>query len=386
MDWSRLFQWFAGGNTPYMRLSDCMAGDTFWMVFTVSLDICVALGYGLIALHWWRNCRALPPTPARSALNNMRNIFLFCGICGYAFIPIKMVWPAWRLYDFFMLVLVYFTWEYAWSARDLKVIYSELGRTNKLAEDLERTREESRQKSLFLNSISHDLRTPLNGVVLQTTLARLSLRQGDTAAATATLEEIEGSIRATSDLLDRLLEYARLNAGEERNEFSIFRLDSFVEQIFRTYRAAASAKGLALVSRIPAGVQLRTDPVKLERILNNLVHNAIKFTHEGSVTVEVQLAHNSAELHVRDTGVGISREHQQQLFREFFQVHNAERDRTKGFGLGLAISRRLALQLGGDLTVDSAPGEGTRFSILLPGATEFEPEPSPALAAKLATS
>jgi signal transduction histidine kinase len=370
MDFSSFFQWFAGGDRPYMRLVDCMSGDTFWIALTVGLDIAVAMGYGLIAMHWWQNCKTMPATPARGALNNMRNIFVFCGICGYAFIPIKMLWPAWRLYDLFMLVLVYFTWQYAWSARDLKVIYSELGRSSKLAEDLEKSREESRQKSVFLNSISHDLRTPLNGLVLQTNLARLALKGGDGEMVGTSLNEIEESVRATSDLLDRLLEYARLNAGEERNELSVFRLEALVTQIFRTYHAAANAKGLALISRVPSHVHLKTDPVKLERVLNNLVHNAIKFTPKGSITVEVELAHNSAELHVTDTGVGISGEDQKRLFKEFFQAHNHERDRTKGFGLGLAISRRLSLQLGGDLTVESAPGEGTRFSVLLPGATE----------------
>jgi signal transduction histidine kinase len=372
MDLHRLFNWFSGGPSQYMRLSDCMNGDTFWITLTVGLDLAVALGYLLIALHWWRNCRTMPETPARAALNNMRNIFLFCGICGYAFIPIKMVWPAWRLYDLFMLVLVYFTWNYAWSARDLKVIYSELGRSNKLAEDLERSREESRQKSIFLNSISHDLRTPLNGLMLQANLAKLGLQRGETALVSGALQEIEGSVRATSDLLDRLLEYARLNATEERNAPSLFKLDLLVGQIFRTYHAAASAKGVDLVSRVPADVVLNTDPVKLERILNNLVHNAIKFTPRGSVAVDVELATNSAEIHVTDTGVGIAPDDQKKLFSEFFQAQNHERDRTKGFGLGLAIARRLALQLGGDLTAESAVGRGTRFSVLLPGAATAE--------------
>jgi len=386
MDLTHLFQWFAGGDSPYMRLSQCMSGDVFWIVLTIGLDIAVAAGYLLIALHWWQNCKSMPATPARAALNNMRNIFLFCGICGYAFIPIKMVWPAWRLYDLFMLVLVYFTWQYAWSARDLKVIYSELGRSNKLAEDLERTREESRQKSIFLNSISHDLRTPLNGLVLQTNLARLALQGGDPGTVASSLDEIEGSVRSTSELLDRLLEYARLNAGEDRNHISLVKLEVLVQQIFRTYQAAANAKGLSMVSRVPPGTVVRTDALKLERILNNLVHNAIKFTSAGTVTVDVELSANAAEIHVIDTGVGIAAEDQKSLFREFFQANNAERDRAKGFGLGLAIARRLSLQLSGDLTVESVVGKGTRFSIMLPGATDVAPAAAAQGAGQLATA
>src|SRR3954469_2190319 len=102
-----------------------MKGDVLWISITIALDLAVAAGYGLIALHWSKNARSLPAIPAKSALANMRHIFAFCGICGYVFIPIKMFWPAWRLYDMFLVVLVYFTWKYAWNARDLKVIYSE---------------------------------------------------------------------------------------------------------------------------------------------------------------------------------------------------------------------------------------------------------------------
>src|SRR5262245_32080762 len=117
--------WFTGGSeNPYMRLYHCMAHDWLWIWITVALDLAVAAGYGVIAVHWWKNQRHLPPIPAKRALNTLRNIFIFCGICGYLFIPIKMLWPAWRLYDLFMAVLVYFTWKYAWSARALKVVYS----------------------------------------------------------------------------------------------------------------------------------------------------------------------------------------------------------------------------------------------------------------------
>jgi hypothetical protein len=141
MNWFRgLLDWFAGDGL-YMRLTHCMGHDYPWIATTVLLDLAVATGYGLIAWHWWTNQKHLPDgAPAKKALGNMRNIFLFCGICGYAFIPIKMVWPAWRLYDVFMAALVYFTWKYAWSAKDLKVVYRELGRSSRLEADLEASR------------------------------------------------------------------------------------------------------------------------------------------------------------------------------------------------------------------------------------------------------
>jgi hypothetical protein len=92
------FLWFSGGAaSQYHSLSHCMRGDTFWIAITVVLDLTVAAGYLVIAFHWNKNEKLLPKSPARTALRHMRNIFVFCGLCGYIFIPIKMFWPAWRL-------------------------------------------------------------------------------------------------------------------------------------------------------------------------------------------------------------------------------------------------------------------------------------------------
>src|SRR4051812_21223252 len=208
---SSLLDWFAGNGT-YHTLYHCMNGDTPWVVLTVALDFAVAVGYVLIAMHWARNQRHLPPIPAKRALANLRNIFVFCGLCGYIFIPVKMIWPAWRLYDMFMLALVYFTWRYAWGARDLKVLYAELGRSTRLEADLERSRQESAERSFFLNAVSHDLRTPLNGLVLQTDLAEMSVAGGDIESARKALWEIKASAQAASHMLDGLLDFAHLGA------------------------------------------------------------------------------------------------------------------------------------------------------------------------------
>ena len=114
MTLNQALAWFTGGTRhPYMTLVHCMSHDTFWIALTVTLDLLVAAGYVVIARHWWRNQRLIPPSPAKAALGSMKNIFILCGICGYLFIPVKMVWPAWRLYDGFLCVLVVLTWRYA---------------------------------------------------------------------------------------------------------------------------------------------------------------------------------------------------------------------------------------------------------------------------------
>jgi len=357
--------WFAG-NGRYMTLTHCMAHDYLWIAITVGLDVAVAGGYMVIALHWWRNQRLVPASPAKTALGNLRNIFLFCGVCGYAFIPVKMVWPAWRLYDFVMLALAYYTWRYAWGARELKVVYTELKRSTELAQDLEASRQESRRKSFFLNAVSHDLRTPLNGLLLQTNLAEHGVAAGDTETVRAAVREIQTSARAAAELLDGLLEYARLEARAEGPASAPVDVGAVVNNVIAASAAAAAHKGLSLRSNVPVGLTVTADRQRLERVVSNLVTNAVKFTDRGDVRVEVERGERHLRVHVIDTGIGVAPEHRERLFEEFFQVDNAERNRSKGFGLGLAIARRLARQMGGDVTVESSPGHGSRFTLTLP--------------------
>src|SRR4051812_24870489 len=267
-----LLDWFAG-NGLYMRLTHCMGHDYPWIATTVLLDLAVATGYGLIAWHWWTNQKNLPDgAPAKKALANMRNIFLFCGICGYAFIPIKMLWPAWRLYDLVMAALVYFTWKYAWSAKDLKVVYRELGRSSRLEADLEATREESRRKSTFLNALSHDLRTPLNGVLLQANFAELNLKSGDPKLVGEALREIKQCTRATAELLDSLLEYAKVDWSDSSNTLTSFELSGMIDDVANRVRAHADHKRLYVrIGASAHGIRLSTDRFKLDRILQNLL-------------------------------------------------------------------------------------------------------------------
>jgi signal transduction histidine kinase len=361
-----LLRWFSGGTEhQYCPLYHCMAEDGFWVTVTVALDVLVAIGYVLIALHWWKNGRHLPAIPAKRALANIRNIFLFCGICGYLFIPVKMFWPAWRLYDLVLAVLVYFTWRYALGARDLKVIYNEMGRNQKLADDLEKTREESRRKSHFLNAINHDLRTPLNGMMLQANLAEVALGSGELETAAGAVAEIKNSAKATGELLNGFLEYARVDWEAENSTRSTFALGFLFREVVNQVLPLAEGKGLYVRFSASDELMIRTDRSKLLRILQKLVANAVKFTDDGGFRLEVDTSGSSIEIHVIDTGVGIDPEMKDRLFDEFFQLRNVARDRRNGMGLGLTIARRLARQIGGEITVESAPGRGSRFTLTL---------------------
>lgn len=362
-----VLRWFSGGDDhPYHLLYQSMAEDRFWVTVTVALDLAVASGYVLIALHWWKNGRFLPPTPAKRALGNMRNIFVFSGICCYLLIPVKMFWPAWRLYDIVLAVLVYFTWRYVLRARDLKVIYSEIGRKQKLADELEKAREESKRKSHFLNAISHDLRTPLNGLMLQVSLAEIGLASGEPETVAAAVAEIKNSAKATTALLTGFLDYARLDWAPEKVKRSQFDLVSLLREIVSLVRHSADEKRLYVRCSAPEALTVETDRSKLKQVLLNLAANAIKFTDQGGLRMEVERSGSSVEIHVIDSGMGIEPALKARLFDEFFQLRNGERDRSKGFGLGLTIAHRLACQLGGDIAVESSVGSGSRFTVSLP--------------------
>jgi signal transduction histidine kinase len=355
-----------------MTLTHCMAGDWFWIGLTVTLDFAVAAGYLLIAWHWYHNAKPLPESAAKKALRSMRNIFLFCGLCGYIFIPVKLVWPAWRLYDFFMLGLVYLTWRYAWGAKDLKVVYHELNRNRQLEADLKQSQAESQAKTVLLNALSHDLRTPLNSLMLQVGVAEMAAAAGDKAQLDDALNHIKQGTRSTADLLASILECARLDLGVEKPHYQPVELPPLLDELRLRFEPVARAKGIELSMNCPAaGAVVWSDRTMLARVLGNLIDNAIKFTESGGVRVEAACRGGSGcALSVQDTGIGIEAEHRQRLFEEFYQVRNHERDRNKGFGLGLSIARRLVDALGGRIELVSEVGRGSVFRVELPGRSE----------------
>lgn len=363
-----LLNWFAGGDTPYHTLFHCMRGDTFWIVVTVVLDLAVSSGYLAIALHWRRNAQNVPESPAKSALGMMKTIFLFCGILGYLFIPVKMFWPAWRLYDVFMLFLVFITWRYALSSRHLSVVYQAIERSSQLATELQETRAEAERKGYFLNAISHDLRTPLNVLMLQTDLAQHYIQIQDREGLDEALAEIKAGARATAERLGRFLELGQLDWSSEPNRPTTFPLADLLDACARLYQPMADQKALRLVVDTNAAPLVHLDRLKLDRIIANLLDNSMKFTSQGTVRLQGWRRGADAIIVIEDTGEGVAAALQERLFEDFFQVNNRERDSSKGFGLGLAIVRRLVRQLGAEVHLRSTVHTGTRVEIVLPHA------------------
>jgi len=233
---------------------------------------------------------------------------------------------------------------------------------------------QARQKAFFLNALSHDLRAPLNNVVLNAHVLKLSPEEPvDVESVNVIIE----NATAAGELLSKLLEFAR--AGEEQNSTAeIVSVAAMLQQIGRRFSPPARAKGLSLnMLDVDETLSCRVDRQKLERIVSNLVDNAIKHTKAGGVELSARLiaaggigdvdsiGGGEVSIRISDTGVGIPAGDVPYLFDEFYQVNNHERDRSKGFGLGLAICRSLARQLGGDVRIVTTGRDGSCFEVLV---------------------
>lgn len=219
-------------------------------------------------------------------------------------------------------------------------------------------------KSRFLAAASHDLRQPAHALGMF--VARLTQLPHD-AQTRQLIASLEASLRALQDLLDGLLDVSRLDANAVQVQLRPFALDELFDFLRVGLASAAAEKDLRLRVRT-SSAWLMSDPTLLQRILLNLVGNALRYTHEGGVLVACRIAADGrhARIEVWDSGIGIAPEHHAAIFKEFYQVGNPARNRSKGLGLGLNIVERTAHLLNHRLHMCSKPGRGTRFSIEVP--------------------
>jgi signal transduction histidine kinase/CheY-like chemotaxis protein len=222
--------------------------------------------------------------------------------------------------------------------------------------------EASNAKSRFLAAASHDLRQPVHALSLF--VAAMRPRVTDVEAANM-LDHIETSVQAMGGLFNGLLDISRLDAGVVEVSAETFAIHPLLERICREYAAQAAAKNIELRAR-PSSAAVFSDPLLVERVMRNIIANAIAYTDRGRVLVACRRRGRSLLLQVWDTGLGIPKDEQARIFQEFYQVGNVERDRSRGVGLGLAIVKRLTALLGHPLTLRSAPNRGSVFAVELP--------------------
>ncbi len=228
----------------------------------------------------------------------------------------------------------------------------------------------SRAKSGFLAAMSHELRTPLNAI---SGYAQLML-EGVAGSVNEQQEEYLGRIIGSQQhllaIVNDLLNYSRIEAGEVQYERAEVSMQDVVDRVLGMVTPQAERKGLELAAgRCETTTMALADRIKTEQILLNLVSNAVKFTPEGgTVTVSCDHRGDAVTIEVRDTGPGIPEDKQQAIFEPFVQLGRTLTSTHEGAGLGLAISRDLARAMGGDVTVESSLGAGSTFVLRLPAA------------------
>jgi signal transduction histidine kinase/HPt (histidine-containing phosphotransfer) domain-containing protein len=228
----------------------------------------------------------------------------------------------------------------------------------------------TRAKSQFLANMSHEIRTPMNAIV---GLTQLALAEGLPVRTQAFIDTAHQSARALMGLLDDVLDYSKVEAGELRLELQPLDLVQVVRRSADLFSARIAEKGLGFALELAPGLprRVRGDALRLSQVLNNLLGNAVKFTERGRVRLVVRPAdglpgatgadNGRLQFVVHDSGVGVAPEHQAGLFEAFTQADNSITRRFGGTGLGLAICRRLVTMMGGEIGFDSQPGAGSAF-------------------------
>ena len=196
-----------------------------------------------------------------------------------------------------------------------------------------------------MNAISHDLRTPLNGLLLQTELAEMSVAAADMEGLRESLVEIRASAKATAELLNTFLELGRLDWTGVPNHMVDLDVGELAQALVNQYHAFAAGKALYLRSDVAGGLILRTDRVKLERILGNLIDNAIKFTSDGGVQILAERAEDRVEIAVVDSGIGIDAQCKDDFLKNFSKSKMRNGIAKKGSGLALRLRGGLSSRL-----------------------------------------
>ena len=246
----------------------------------------------------------------------------------------------------------------------------ELARRAALALDHSRLYREAlaanQAKADFLATMSHELRTPLNAVLGYAELLLLGIPAEVAPAAQEHVHRIGRATRHLISIIEEILVFSRMEAGRETLELGPVELGELAREVAAIAEPLAANKRIRFRTGEPPAGEVATDGRKLRQILINLLGNAVKFTDRGEVSFSVERGPGEVRFRVEDTGVGIAPEYLERIWEPFRQVQNPMTRTAGGTGLGLSVSRHLARLLGAELTVRSAPGEGSAFTLRLP--------------------
>jgi signal transduction histidine kinase/CheY-like chemotaxis protein len=274
------------------------------------------------------------------------------------------------------LAVFYFGCNLYFGRRNLALIRESIAlrlRNQRLVDALTEARDQAEQardaaerardaKNRFLAAASHDIRQPLHAAQLFVGALATGAQPGERPV----VDRLRVALAAARQMLDTLLDVSLLDAGVVRREDRDFPAEAAGQALVEMFEPVAARKGLALGLRCPPDLWLHSDPALVQRVLVNLVGNAVKYTERGAVLLSFRRHRGACRVQVWDTGIGIAAADLAGVFDEFTQLGNPERDRTRGTGLGLTIVRRLCRLLGTEATVRSVPGRGSVFGFTLP--------------------
>jgi GAF domain-containing protein len=232
----------------------------------------------------------------------------------------------------------------------------------------------SQNKSQFLSSMSHELRTPLNAIIGLTEMMVAHAARFGTEKALEPLRRVNAAGTHLLSLINEVLDLSKIEAGKLELNSEPIDLPRLIDEVIGTAGQLAEKNQNRLIVEAQENMgALKADPMRLKQILLNLLSNACKFTKDGEVALRARKVVDGrdwVEVAVADTGIGLTAEQQAKLFQDFTQADSLTARRYGGTGLGLALSRKLARMMGGDVTVTSEPGKGSVFTVRLPGSTD----------------
>ena len=379
-----MFLWWRHA-TQLNSISDCQKWSRRFNFSTASTSLC----WGSIALFFFPSdlayqalmiCIVLGLVAGSVSLNSVYPPALYIYALGVT-IPMlfRLILTADQTHLILALMLLLFLigsisagrelnktfWKSLWQRYENDQLIEQLTDQTTIAEAA------NQNKSRFLASASHDLRQPLQALALFSDALENIAKNNETRYLAV---QIGKSVTALVDMFDELLDISKFDAGVIQANKQHFRLKPMFDRIESDYLPLAVAKGLTFT--LPdTELICYSDPNLLERILRNLISNAIRYTDIGKVSVKCTDTQNTLVFSVTDTGIGIRAESLPHIFEEYYQVENQHRDRMKGLGLGLAIVRRMEKLLDCKVSVVSKPAYGSTFSFSLPSGTESQLHP-----------
>jgi signal transduction histidine kinase len=343
-------------------------GQVGHQVVLYTLIFALAAGSLIVTSYWPWSCYAFAvPSIGMVALR----LVLEGSMAYYAFAALTI------LYLLILIRVAQITHRAAMDTVALR--FENLDLVDQLRKQKNAAEQANMAKSKFLAAASHDLRQPLHALALFVAVLQGRIQYPEVREM---VENISRSVSALDGLFQALLDISRLDAGIIKPKIVDFRLGALIDRLAMEYQVHAREKGLTL-SFDSVDHVVRSDPALVEAILHNLLSNAIRYTPQGGVTLCCEPTDAGVRVDVLDTGIGIPEDKQREVFEEFLQLANPERDRSKGLGLGLAIVKRMAGLLGHRIDLRSQPAAGSCFSVVLPlgdpaAVVNIAPEPPPA--------